>query len=72
MLAARKLIISKRGLAISEKGEVPEDEALANLDHALDSPLSGPQMGALSILAKRATRRGRSAVGEPQLVSPVQ
>ena len=72
MMAARKLIISKRGLAIAEKGEVPEDAALANLSTALNSPLSGAQMGALSILTKGASRRGRSAAVERRLVSPSQ
>ena len=70
--ATRKLIISKRGLAIAEKGEESDDETMEKYATALDSPLSTKQMGDLTILAKRARGLGRAAAATCQMVSPVQ
>ncbi|KAM0909823.1 hypothetical protein ACQ4PT_014549 [Festuca glaucescens] len=74
MKLARKLIISKRGLAIAEKGEESDDEVVGRYEAAFEDPLSPAQMGALSALAKGASRRGRRAGGPPpsKLVAPVK
>jgi hypothetical protein len=74
MKLARKLIVSKRGLAIAENGEESEDEILERYKRAFDAPLSPAQMGALTSLAKGASRRRRTAKAAPtaQLVSPVK
>ena len=72
MRAARKLIISKRGLAITEKGEESDDDTLQQFQTALDSPLSSAQMGRLTILAKGARGRRRATAATEQLVPPVQ
>ena len=69
---ARKLIASKRGLAIAEKGEESDEEMLLKYDQVLDGGLSGKQMEKLSALAKGASRRRRPTVRATSLVSPVQ
>ena len=76
MKLARKLIISKRGLAIAEKGEESGDKALSVYKAKFDDPLSPEHIGALSALAKGASRRTRStatstaAPAANQLVPP--
>ena len=73
MKLARKLIVSKRGLAIAEKGEESDDETLHKYGATLrGSPLSPTQMAALTVLAKGASRKRRPAARSDQLVAPVQ
>jgi hypothetical protein len=74
MRLARKLIVSKRGLAIAERGEESEDEVLGKYREAFDAPLSPDQMKALTTLAKGACRRDRSAGVQPhaKLVAPAK
>jgi hypothetical protein len=75
MRLARKLIVSKRGLAIAEKGDESDDDTLAKYESAFDDPLSPAQIGALTALAKGARRRGRSAAAltpATSLISPVK
>jgi hypothetical protein len=53
MRLARKLIISKKGLAIAEPGEEEEEEqAVEEYATAFDEPLTDDKMEALSALAK--------------------
>lgn len=55
MRQARKLIISKKGMAIADKEEEEEatmDELLEKLTAAFDMPLTEAQMSALTALAK--------------------
>jgi hypothetical protein len=52
MRLARKLIISKKGLAIAELGEEEEEQALQQYDSAFDEPLDDTKMEALTTLAK--------------------
>ncbi|KAM0890755.1 hypothetical protein ACQ4PT_026842 [Festuca glaucescens] len=74
MKLARKLIISKQGLAIAERGEDSGDDIVEKFETAFDKPLSPSQIGALTILAKGASRKGRAARSSAaaQLVSPIQ
>ncbi|KAM0854466.1 hypothetical protein ACQ4PT_050425 [Festuca glaucescens] len=75
MRLARKLIVSKRGLAIAEKGDESDDDTLAKYASTFDDPLSPAQIGALTALAKGARRRGGSAVAPTpatSLISPVK
>jgi hypothetical protein len=74
MKLARRLIVSKRGLAIAERGEESDGDTIDRYKEAFNSPLSPSQMGALTALAKGARRRGRSGGAPPsaQLILPVQ
>jgi hypothetical protein len=60
MRLARQLIMSKRGLAIAEPGEIEVDEeaAIAKYKGAFVKPLRQTQICALSALAKGAGGRG--------------
>nr|XP_051206415.1 uncharacterized protein LOC127321417 [Lolium perenne]XP_051206416.1 uncharacterized protein LOC127321417 [Lolium perenne] len=58
MRLARKLVVSKRGLAIAEKGE--ESRSSASTPPPSTAPLSPEQIGALSNLAKSARKKGAS------------
>lgn len=63
MCLARRLIISKRGLAIAEPGEEEEEEVLERYKLTFNKPLTDQQIQALQALAKTGTvkggRRGR-------------
>jgi hypothetical protein len=61
MKQARRLLMSKRGLALAEKGEESEDEAMAKYSAAFNHPLSPVQIDALSALAKGARGKGKKA-----------
>jgi hypothetical protein len=52
MRLARKLIISKKGLAIAEPGEEEEEQAVEEYATAFDEPPNDDKMEALSALAK--------------------
>jgi hypothetical protein len=52
MRLARRLIISKKGLAIAEPGDEVEEEALEEYATAFDTPLNNDKIEALSTLAK--------------------
>jgi hypothetical protein len=60
MQLARKLIISKKGLAIAERGEELEDDVLCKYKAAFDDPLSPAQLEALTTLAKGACRKNKT------------
>ncbi len=66
MRLARRLIISKKGLAIAEPGDEEEEEALEKYATAFDTPLNDDKIEALSALAKaghakKSRRSGRVA-----------
>jgi hypothetical protein len=67
MRLARKLIISKKGLAIAEPGEEEEEEAVDAYSTAFDEPIDDEKIEALSALAKsghaKKNRRRSHAVG---------
>jgi hypothetical protein len=48
-------------LALAEKGEESEDEAMAKYSAAFNHPLSPVQIDALSALAKGARGKGKKA-----------
>jgi hypothetical protein len=60
MKLARRLIISKRGLAIAERGEESDEDAVGKYKEAFNEPLSPAQLEALSALTKGASRKGRA------------
>jgi hypothetical protein len=67
MRLARKLIISKKGLAIAEPGEEEEEEAVDAYSTAFDEPIDDEKIEALSALAKsghaKKNRHRSRAVG---------
>jgi hypothetical protein len=71
MQLARKLIISKKGLAIAERGKEFEDDALCKYKEAFDKPLSPAQLEALTTLAKGACRRGKTRATLLEAGTPV-
>jgi hypothetical protein len=66
MRLARRLIISKKGLALAEPGDEEEEEALEEYSAAFDSPLNDAKIEALTALAKaghgKKNRRSGRAV----------
>jgi hypothetical protein len=73
MKLARKLIVSKRGLAIAEKGEKSDNETLLKYKDAFEEPLSLPRWRP-SPLAKGSSRKVHSKGTPPslQLVQPTK
>ena len=63
----RRAIISRRGLALAERGDEPEEELLARLDKAFEEPFA-PYPSCRAALAKGAkgvggkTKRAAAAV----------
>lgn len=52
MKMAGKLVMSKRGLAIAERGDESDEEQLERYKHVFGQPLSPEQIEALTALAK--------------------
>lgn len=63
---ARRLIISRRGLAIAEPGEEEEEEALEMYRLTFKKPLP-KQIKALAALAKSSTVKGATCLIRPAL-----